>query len=66
MRTRYRILPSEITPPELFTNRRRVLAMLGGAALGGTIAKPVASALPPASVGPPLAAPTSTDRKSVV
>ena len=61
MRTRYRILPSEITRPELFTNRRRVLAMLGSAALGGAIAKPAAAAaLPPASAGPPLAAPTST------
>ena len=61
MRTRYRILPSEITRPELFTNRRRVLAMLGSAALGGAIAKPAAAAaLPPASAGPLLAAPTST------
>ena len=61
MRTRYRILPSEITPPESFSDRRRVLAMLGGAALGGAIAKPASAAtLTPAVVGPPLAAPTTT------
>ncbi len=54
------ILPSEITPPGVYEDRRRFIAMAGSIALAGALPAGKARATTPSPLGPIVKSPLST------